>query len=187
MQSHFLAIGVCYIYLRKIPFLLFPKVDAFVAFFFSLLAFPPNKRENPKLVATLKWLLIAGVLVFVYFAYSFWSHQTPPMTKSQYENGLFELKSIVVKNDFHKEMLFQVDLKARVPEGQACLLAQPMAADILHDYPFDDQYKKEIEVVFNPKPSEANFHAYTLGVISLNNKHREKDGSFACYLKYKDE
>lgn len=88
----------------KIPFLLFPKIDAVVALILSFVVFPPNRKDNPKLVIALKMFAIVSVLLLGFFAYSLWQHQTPLVTKSQYAGGLFELKSIIIKNDFHKEM-----------------------------------------------------------------------------------
>jgi len=155
---------------NKIPFLLFPKIDAFVALIFSVFIFPPSNKENPIVVKALKALSLGSVLILGYFAYSFWQHQTPQITKRQYADGLFELKSITVKNDFHKEMLFEVNLKDYISEQKACLLAQPMAKNIVRDYPFDDSYEKRIYVTFNPSNPKINFKkAYEMGEISLSN------------------
>lgn len=107
------------------------------------------------------------------------------LVTTEYVDGLFELKSIAVRNDFHKSMVFEVDLKRDVLENQACDLAQTLAVDILRDYPFDNAYNKIITVTFNPISKKPNFKSYELGEISLDSDHKETDGRFACYLRYK--
>lgn len=80
-------------------------------------------------------------------------------------------------------MLFEVDLKERVLEKQVCLLAQPIAKNIMQDSPFDNSYKKLIKVTLNPSTLEGG-NPYEIGEISLNDAHKDKDGQFACYVKY---
>lgn len=168
---------------EKIPFLLFPKIDALVALALSFFILPPNRKDNPLTVAILKGLALLGFLIFTFFAYSFWSHQTPVITETEY--GVFKLKSITVNNDFRKEMLYEVDMKSRPPEEALCELGQKLAHDLLEDYPFDHAYLKKIEVTFRPNEG-ANLESYQLGEISLREKHKEKDGRFGCSLRYRD-
>lgn len=170
---------------NKVPFLLFPKVDALAALIFSLVVVPLSSKNNPALVAAFKLLTFLAILILGFFAYSFWKHQIPTITTTQYEGGVFELKSIDIKTDFHKEMVFNIDLKERVAEDQVCTRAQPMANSVLQDYPFDSSYKKVIKVTFNPTFSESQDDPYEMGEISLNDAHKEKDGRFACYVKYR--
>lgn len=170
---------------EKIPFLLFPKIDAVVAFFFSLIVAPPNRRENPRLMKFLQCTAIAIIIGAIVFAYSAWSHRTPVISVSQYAEDAYTLKSIKVYNDFRKTMVFDVDLVTEVPESQACTLAQTLAIGILEDYPFDNAYSKRIEVTFRPTSKAKDFESYNLGEISLNTKHKDESGRFACYLKFK--
>jgi len=170
---------------KKIPFLLFPKIDAVTALIFSLVLSPPNRKENPVLIRALNISAVLGILFLGLFTYSTWIHRTPEVTIAQYGNGLFELKSIVVNNDFRKSMSFEVDLKMHLPADQACNISQSLAKGLLRDYPFDNEYEKTISVVFNPASPTSHVEPYSLGEISLNDEHMEKDGRFACYLKFK--
>lgn len=167
---------------KKIPFLLFPKVDSLTAFVFSLVVAPPNSKDNPALVGTLKLIAFLSVLALSFFAYSTWKHKTPVISKNHFHSGVFELKSILVKNDFHKSMVFEVDLKEFLPQNQTCVSAQTLASEILLNYPFDNSYNKIITVTYNPVVKQSNFKPYDLGEISLN----KEDGRFPCYLKYMD-
>lgn len=171
---------------KKIPFILFPKVDSLSALIFSLVVSPPNSKDDPALVATLKLFAFLSVLSLGFFAYSTWKHKTPVISKNQFHGGIFELKSIVVKNDFHKSMVFEVDLKEFLPQNQTCLFAQTLASEILLSYPFDNSYNKIIAVTYNPAAKKSDFKPYNLGEISLSKDNREKDGRFPCYLKYMD-
>ena len=168
---------------EKIPFLLFPKIDALVALTLSFFVLPPNQKDNPLTVSILKGLAFLSFLIFTFFAYSFWSHQTPVITETEY--GAFELKSITVNDDFRKEMFYEVDIKERLPEEELCVLAQKMAHGLLEDYPFDSAYAKTVQVTFRPDEG-VNLESYDLGEISLRDKHKERDGSFGCYLRYKN-
>lgn len=171
---------------KKIPFLLFPKIDALIALIFSFALVPPSREENPVLVTALKLFVIFSVAFLGFYTYSYWKHQSPEITSRQYGAGAFELKSIIVKNDFHKEMVFEVDLKKHVTENQICSSAQPMAKAILQDYPFDNSYNKIIKITFNPHHIESKFDPYELGEISLNDAHRQKGGRYACFVSYKN-
>lgn len=170
---------------RQIPFLLFPKVDAAAALLFSLVAVPPNRRENPRLVAALGLIALAAGLLLGYVAYATWTHRTPEVTVTRYADGAFTLQAIAVHNDHRKSVVFDVALTTALPEDQACLLAQALAEGVLRDYPFDPGYDKVIEVTYSPASPPADFQPYPLGEIRLNDKDRERDGRFACYLKYK--
>lgn len=169
----------------KSPFLLFPKVDAVVALIFSLIVVPPTRRDNPILVKVLLLSTFVGALFLAYYLYSWWIHRTPDIKNTNYDAGVFELLTIQVNNDFRKEMLFKVQLIETLPEEQLCEHAQTLASELLRDYPFDNDYKKEIHMVFTPL-GEDEARSYNLGEVSLENKHKDRDGRFACYMKYRD-
>lgn len=171
---------------QKIPFLLFPKIDSLTAIAFSLALRPPNRQENPILVATLKITAILMILLSIVFTYSTWRHLTPTISTTHYANDSFILQSITVNNDYRKEMTFHVDMIKFIPEYQACTLAQSLADDLLTDYPFDKNYDKTIDMTFNLKEIRGQEAPYSIGEISLNNAHKDKRGQFACYLKYRN-
>lgn len=170
---------------NKNPFLLYPKIDALVAFVFSLLVIPPNRKDNPVLIPVLKLTALSGIILLSLFLYSTWEHQVPKISNTRYADGIFELKSITVNNDFRKNMEFRVDMKKYLAGDQACSSAQTLASEILQDYPFDDNYEKTISIRFNPTAHQSSFESYELGEISLNSAHKDKKGRFSCYLKYK--
>lgn len=171
---------------HKVPFLLFPTVDAITALLYSLILLPPRKETSPKLTALLKLSAVSILMLIGYFVYSLWIHQTPVVSKNQYVNGIFTLQSIEVKNDFHKELLFFVDLKNKLPENQVCEKAQLMANEMIQDYPFDDAYSQLINFRFNPTKHEQTIAPYALGELSLNAHDKTPDGRFACYIAYKE-
>jgi hypothetical protein len=170
---------------RKVPFLLFPKVDALTALVFSLIVVPPNRKDNPVLVAAIKVSGALAILLFGYFCYSFWIHLTPTITTTRYLDGVFELRSISIRSDFHKSMDFEVDLKTRLSEDQLCVQAQSLGADLLRDYPFDDTYTKGIEFRFNIPSADSDLAPYKLGVLELDDRVLKKEGQYFCYLKYR--
>ncbi len=172
---------------KKIPFLLFPKIDALTALVFSLFVVPPNRKDNPLLVAASMLSVALGILVLGYFGFSYWTHRTPTIANTQYGVGVFELKSISVMNDYHKSMDFAVDLKRRLPTDQICALAQTLAVELLRDYPFDDTYRKEIAVTLNPSTREPDLIQYVMGIVDLNDRTREKDGRYYCYMTYRPD
>ncbi|MCW8965017.1 MAG: hypothetical protein OQL16_14575 [Gammaproteobacteria bacterium] len=169
----------------KIPFLLFPKIDAMTAFLFSLVIAPPNRQHNPVLLPIVRVSLIIIVLLSIYMAASAWQHRTPQIKSVQIMEGLFNLKSIEVNNDFRQEMNFMVELKEELPKKQACESAQIMAGQLLREYPFDDSYRKTVYITFNPDQSSAGVSPYSLGEVSLNSEDRDSSGQFPCYIKYK--
>lgn len=170
---------------RKIPFLLFLKVDTLLAFICSLVVAPPNKKDNPTLSKALKIATLSALIIALLLTHSVWKHRTPSITKNRYMNNTFSLQSIVVNNDFRKEMVFEIDLRIYLEEKQACSLAQILAVEILRDYPFDNGYQKSIELRFTPNPEPLNFRPYALGEISLNEKHKDASGLFACSLQFR--
>lgn len=170
---------------HKMPFLLFPTIDAITALICSLILLPPNKKNNPRLITLLKLCTTVVLILMGYFAYDIWVHQTPNITKRLYANDTFKLQSIEVKSDFHKELLFTVNLKTELPENQICKAAQQLANEILHDYPFDQTYNQLIKIRFNPKTDEQTDSSYPLGELSLNKDDIATDGHFACYAAYK--
>ncbi len=166
---------------KKVPFILFPCVDALVALILSFVIVPPARRYTPILASVFALL----ILVLGSFTYSAWRHQTPEITRVVYVDGAFTLKSITVNSDFRKEMIFDVDLNTRLLEDQLCAFAQVLADSLLQDYPFDNSYSKKITVNFNPLSESVGFGVYGLGELSLDDAHKEQDGQFACYMKYK--
>ncbi len=169
----------------KIPFLLFPTIDAITALICSLILLPPNKEDNPKLITLLKLSAVSILILLGYFAYDNWVHRTPNITKRLYANGIFELQSIEVQNDYHKQLSFLVDLNKVLPEHQICQAAQLMVNEIMHDYPFDQTYNQLIKIRFNPKADKQTDLPYPLGELSLNKEDSKPEGHFACYAAYK--
>jgi hypothetical protein len=170
---------------RKIPPLLFPKVDALTALIFSLIVVPPNRKDNPVLVAAITLSAALATLALGYFCYSLWVHRTPAMTTTVYQDGVFELKSISIRNDFHKSMDFEVDLKRQLEERHLCAQAQQLAEDLMHDYPFDDTYKKVVEVSFNVASPQSGVATYKMGMIELDDRTLQKEGRYFCSLSYR--
>jgi hypothetical protein len=168
----------------KIPFLLFPTIDAMTALICSLILLPPNKKDNPRLITLLKLSTASILILLVYFAYDIWVHRTPNVTKRLYANSIFTLQSIEVQNDYHKQLMFLVDLNTALPEHQICQAAQLMASEIMHDYPFDHTYNLLIKIRFNPKANKQTDSSYPLGELSLNKDDSNPDGHFACYAAY---
>lgn len=171
----------------KIPFLLFPWVDALAGLVFSLLLVPPNSRANPVLFPVTS-LAVAGVVGFVaYIAFDYWQHRTPALNTTTYVDGVFELTSIEIHKELH-EMRIVMDLKERLDTDRSCELGQQVAKKVLEDYPFDSDYNKLIDVWFDPGNGdipENSGRPYRLGQISLNEIDKDPGDSFACYLKYK--
>ena len=60
---------------RKIPLLLFPKVDAVTALIFSLVVRPPNRKDAPALVMAIKLILVFGLALIGWLAASAWTHR----------------------------------------------------------------------------------------------------------------
>jgi hypothetical protein len=170
---------------RKIPPLLFPKVDALTAFIFSLVVVPPNRKDNPVVVAAITLSAALATLALGYFCYLLWAHRTPALTTTVYQDGIFELKSISIRNDFHKSMDFEVDLKRQVEERHLCTQAQLLAADLMRDYPFDDTYKKVVEVSFNVPSPQSDLTPYKLGEIELEGRRLQEKGRYFCNLSYR--
>lgn len=169
---------------EKIPFALFPTVDLFIAFFFSLIIAPPNYKENPVLTVTVAILITISTLYGIYYLYSKWQHQTPLIKESVLMNGLYKLKTINIDNSYRKEMLFTTELTRYIDPDKVCESATEMTSFLLETYPFDDGYNKTIEVVFNPEEKDNDLPPYPLGQM----EQYEEDGEthIACYLKYKE-
>jgi hypothetical protein len=170
---------------RKIPILLFPKIDALLALLFSLVVCPPNRKDSPALVASIKMGAALALGVLGWFAWSAWTHRTPALDTTSYGDGIFELTSIALDHDYPKRMTFEVDLLKPVPEGRLCTQAQELAAGLRADYPFDEAWRKELSVSFHPESGESGNEAYPLGMLAVNERDRETGGRFPCYLKYR--
>lgn len=171
----------------KIPFLLFPWVDALAGLVFSLVLVPPNRHANPVQFPVTCLGVVAVVGVVAYIAFDHWQHRTPGLNNTTYADGVFELTSIDINKELH-EMRIVMDLKERLDTRRSCQLGQQVAVNVLQDYPFDNSYNKLIEVWFNPANAdlpENSGRPYRLGEISLNESDKDSDDSFVCYLKYK--
>ena len=168
---------------ETVPFALFPAVDLFVAFFFSIIIVPPTYKEDPLLTIFMILLLSISVLTGMYVLYSKWQHQTPEIKETELMGGVFSLEAISVDNGYKKEMIFTIELKQHVPQDDVCRIATEMGEEIFDTYPFDETYHKIIKIIFNPEQAEGNFQNYTLGEV----EQYEEDGQLhlGCYLKYK--
>ncbi len=166
----------------KIPFALFPAVDLFVAFFFSLIIVPPTQKENPVLTIFTKALLIIILLVGIYIPYTKWQHQTPAIKEIDLLDGLFKLKTIRVDDSYRKELIFTIELTKHISQEEVCNIASEMGETLFDTYPFDKDYKKIADVIFNPE-KENNNTAYRLGELSEYQENNET--KIGCYLKYK--
>lgn len=172
---------------ERIPFLLFPKVDAVTGLVFSLVLVPPRRAANPYLFFGTCASLISVLCISVFYTYSYWQHRTPNVTISDYAAGAFVLTSIEVDKHLH-ELRINVDLKERIKTDSLCFEGTRVGEKVIRDYPFDPSYNKFIEILFNPSNSELrenNNRPYRLGEISLNDSDRGQDGMLACSLRYK--
>ncbi len=170
--------------IEKIPFALFPTVDLFTAFFFSLFIAPPSYKENPVLTITMAGLLSIATLIGVYHLYSKWQHQAPNIKESDLMNGLYKLKTISVDNGYRKELLFTIELTQYIEPDRGCDSASEISELLINTYPFDEGYHKIVDVVFNQEGKDNVFSPYPLGQME---QYKEAGKShIACYLKYKD-
>ena len=168
--------------LEKIPFALFPAVDLFVAFFFSLAIVPPSYQDNPKLTIGLSIFLVLFLSISSYILFSKWQHRTPVIKETSLMNGLFKLNTIEVHN-VYPELTFNVELTKMISQESVCNTAIEMTSNLFDTYRFDDSYKKIVEVIFNPTETESKNTPYHLGVL----EQYEEDGknNIFCNLKYK--
>ena len=169
----------------KIPFLLFPKIDAMMAFVFSLFIVPPNRQDNPLLAPIVWGASVIIILLFIYMAHSHWQHRTPKITSKLFVDGLFALQAIVVNTDHRQEMNFTAELKYKLPREEVCEAAQIMAVKLLQEYPFDNTYRKTVHITFNPDEAGTETSLYSLGEVSLNSRDKDSNGQFACYIKFR--
>lgn len=169
--------------IEQIPFMLFPKIDLFTAFFFSLIIAPPNYKENPVLTIAKTAILSIATLTGRYHLYSKWQHRTPISIKSDLMHGLYKLKSISVDNGYRKELLFTIELTEFIDPDRVCGSASKMSALLFNTYPFDEGYNKIVDVVFNPEEKDNDLTPYPLGQL----EQYEEDGGLQvdCYLKYR--
>lgn len=169
--------------IETVPFALFPAVDLFVAFFFSIIIVPPTYKEDPLLTIAMILLLSISVLAGMYVLYSKWQHQTPEIKDTELMGGVFRLEAISVNNGYKKEMIFTIELKQYISQDDVCNVATEMGEEIFDTYPFDKTYHKIIKIIFNPEQAEGNSQNYALGEVA----QYEEDGELhiGCYLKYK--
>jgi hypothetical protein len=167
----------------KNPFILFLKIDAISALAFSLLLVPPNRADNPGLVATLKILGYGGLLVLAAVLYWAQQHRAPTVSTRHYVDDMFKLESIVVYNDFRKTMLFYVEINKQLPADKACESGQILASDLLRDYPFDETYDKKIILTLYPQAATTKESTNEVGEISLRDQHKDEGGRFFCYVR----
>lgn len=168
--------------LEKIPFALFPAVDLFVAFFFSLIIVPPTYKENPKLVIGVSIFLSLFVISSSYFLYSQWQHRVPEIKETDLMNGLFKLNTIEV-NDYQHKLTFNIELTNVIPQDSVCEVALEMTSELFDTYRFDESYEKIVEMTFNPKNAEGENTPYNIGVL----EQYDDDGktNIFCSLEYK--
>jgi len=168
--------------MEKIPFALYPAVDLFVAFLFSLLIVPPSFKESPKLTITLSILLLLVVLASLIVGYSKWQHRTPNIKETNLMGGVFTLQNIDAGNDYRTELSFTVELTEFIDEKTVCDTASKMGKQLFNSYPFDNDYKRIINVIYNPQHEDIT--AYKLGEVG----QFEEDGKLhiGCYLKYRN-
>ncbi len=166
--------------LEKIPFALFPAVDLFVAFFFSVFIVPPSYQDNPKFTIGLSVFLALIIISSSYILYSKWQHRTPVIKETSLMNGLFKLNTIDVN---YRELIFKVELTKMISQESVCNTAIEMTSNLFDTYRFDESYKKIVEVIFNPTQTESKDTPYHLGVL----EQYEEDGgkNIFCALKYK--
>ncbi len=185
-RFRFICVGLLLLLLygvvEKVPFALFPAVDLLVAFFFSLVVVPPSYKENP--VFTISLAIFFTIVLFsgMYFSYSRWTHRTPAIKETELMSGLFRLKTITV-NKSYRELLFTVELTQYMEPEEVCNTTTEMAKYLFDTYAYDDNYKKNIDVIYNPLQKENSIKAYPLGVVE---KYKEDgESQIFCYLKYK--
>ncbi len=171
---------------NKIPFLLFFKIDALAALLFSLVLAPPTRAKNPILVPTIKAVSIVIGLGLTYITYDAVIHRTPTITNTQYNGGVFLLRSITVNNDFRKNMRFHVEITRKMSSKDACTSAQKLATGLLQDYPFDKNFEKRIIVSHYPEQGLKQFYSPEIGEISLQEKDKEATGEFSCYIDFRN-
>lgn len=167
--------------MEKVPFALYPAVDLFVAFFFSLIIVPPNYKENPKLTIALLVLLSIVILTSLIIGFSKWQHRTPTIKETNLMGGLFILLNIDAGNNYRTELTFTVELTKFIDQKTVCDTASEMGEQLFKRYPFDNDYKKIIKVLFNPH--QKNMQPYTLGEIGQFRENGKLN--IACYLQYR--
>lgn len=166
---------------QKIPFTLFPMVDAFFALLFSFILSPVNKTTQPILFRTLWGGGLAGLLAVGYAGYMTFIHTVPQIQNTEYVEKKFHLHSIELQNNYKKELSFVVDIHQSVTEAETCNLGQLLAKQLLIDYPFDENFSKLITLRKQIAPAS---QIKEVGEISLDNEHKQQNGEFACYVKF---
>ncbi len=115
------------------------------------------------------------------FGFSKWQHRTPAIKEPNIMGGVFILQNIDAGNNYRKELTFTVELTKYIDQETVCDPASQMGELLFNNYPFDDDYKKIIHVIYNPKQDRAS--SYKLGEVA----QYEEDGGLhiGCYLKYR--
>jgi len=169
--------------IEKVPFALFPAVDLFVAFFFSIIIVPPTYKENPVFTIAIIILLSIVTLAGTYVLYSKWQHRTPGIKETELMGGVFRLEAISVDNNYLKQIIFTVELMQYIPQSDVCNVATEMGEEIFDIYPFDKTYDRIIRIIFNPEKAEGNLRKFRLGEVA----QYKEDGELhiGCYLKYR--
>ncbi len=162
---------------QKIPFVLFPKVDALLGLCASYILVPPTRQDAPKQRLALLSIAALISIATLYTSWQMFRHRTPSIHTSAYLNGQFQLQRIVVHNDFFQRLEFHVQVSSELPADKVCTNAQTLSSELLHDYPFDEKFEKLI-LFYSPNNPDRE-----LGELSLMEEHREKDGSFPCFYR----
>jgi len=128
-------------------------------------------------------LLSIATLTGLYHLYSKWQHRTPIIKESKLMNGLYILKAINVINGYRKELLFSIELTDFIDPDRVCDSASNMAVFLFDTYPFDEEYKKTVDIIFNSEEKDNDLSAYPLGEVV---RYEEGGGlHIGCYLKYR--
>lgn len=165
----------------KIPFLLFPKVDAAVALIFSLILVPPSRRRQPVLFSISLLGLLAALTTAGYMLLTTWQHRTPAIRTSLYLENTFRLDEIVANTSLHT-LEFEVSLLSEMPDREVCEAGRELGNLLLEEYPYDRSYEHLIRLTA-PRDLQAVEPDYrNIGEISLEEDDRDRNGRYACYV-----
>ena len=175
-------LGLLYWVTERLPFALFPAVDVFVGFVFSLLIVPLRFKENPIFTTVVGSIAAAIAALCLYFGFSSWTHRVPVMTQTEWRDGTFKLTSINVDHNYRR-LEFAMNLTKYIDETSACEQAMQMAISLFESYGYDSDYNKVIDMKY--VDIEGGAAPYPLGEIS---QFRDRDNGelrTECYLKYR--
>lgn len=169
---------------ERFPFALFPAVDVFVAFFFSLVIVPFSYKENPVLTVFIAILIAVSSVTGASILYSQWKHRVPAIQQAELMGGLFRLESIAV-NPNYRQLLFTVELTRYIEQSTACATATELGKAIFEAYEYDREYTKIIKITFNPEPGKSGSLPYPLGEVGQYRNQDNGEIYVECYIQYK--